>query len=247
MAKFLILSLLPLVLLAGCIVTEPGNTPSKTSDTQSPLRSVPVDGNYIAITFDDGPHPVNTPKILDILKEYDVKATFFSLGKNVLRHKKIAQRIVAEGHEIQNHSWSHRDYSKLNSEEIRADLEETSKVIKEITGKEPHLFRPPYGKLADGQGEWISRELGYRLVYWSIDPKDWKRPGSEVITTRVVSNAQKGAILLLHDIHEDTTEAMPEILGHLKRLGFKFITVSRLAAMAKSSPLSAPSTPAVNR
>jgi peptidoglycan/xylan/chitin deacetylase (PgdA/CDA1 family) len=201
--------------------------------TQISFNSVPVDGPYIAITFDDGPSEKLTPKLLDLLAAQHIKATFFVIGQNAAAYPAILKRIVREGHEIGNHSWSHPSFAKLSDESVRRELRKTDDAIAAVVGRRPTLLRPPYGSITPRQKRWIYDEFGYQTILWDVDPLDWKRPGPSVIANRIVKGTRSGAIILSHDIHPGTIEAMPATLADLAAKGFKFTTVSELIAMAR--------------
>ena len=224
--------------------TEPPASAPSAAPSSSPatprisFNYVHVDGNYIALTFDDGPDKKLTPKLLDLLAQHHIKATFFVVGQNAAEFPDIVARAAREGHEVGNHSWSHPNFYKMSDDNIRRQLRQTDDAIKTATGKRPTLMRPPYGNLSNRQKQWIHQEFGYRFVLWDVDPLDWKRPGPTVICNRILKETRPGSIVLSHDIHAGTIEAMHDTLDQLEAKGFKFVTVSELIAMAK------PETPA---
>jgi peptidoglycan/xylan/chitin deacetylase (PgdA/CDA1 family) len=195
-----------------------------------------VSGNYIAITFDDGPHPQNTPRLLDILAARNIKATFYVIGRSVDLHPGVLRRTVAEGHEIGNHSHTHRLLSKLGESEVRQEMQRCQDAVGRAAGVRMRTMRPPYGGLLQSQRELVHREFGYPTILWSVDPLDWKRPGPSVITSRILSGTTAGGIVLAHDLHSQTVDAMPATLDGLLRRGFKFVTVSQLIAMKTETP-----------
>ena len=192
---------------------------------------VMVSGNYVAITFDDGPHPQNTPRLLDMLRARNIKATFYVIGRSVDVHPQIVRRTVAEGHEIGNHTHTHRLLSKLSDSEVRTELSRCRDAIGRAAGVQPRTMRPPYGGLLQRQRELVHSEFGYPTILWSVDPLDWKRPGPSVVASRILSGASSGGIILAHDLHSQTVDAMPAALDGLLRRGYKFVTVSQLLAM----------------
>jgi len=192
---------------------------------------VPISQPYVALTFDDGPHPQNTPRLLDLLRERNVKATFYVIGRNVDLYPAITRRIVAEGHEIGNHSFTHRNMSKLSDDAAREEMTKTRDSIVRATGVQPRTMRPPYGALLQRQREWIHAEFGYPTIMWAVDPRDWQRPGPSVVTSRILASTTPGAIILAHDLHAPTVDAMPGTVDGLLRKGYKFVTVSQLLAM----------------
>lgn len=206
-----------------------GSDFSRTSGVSFSRVSVP--GNYIAMTFDDGPHPKNTTRLLDMLRARNIKATFYVIGQSVNLYPAVVRRTVAEGHEIGNHSNTHRLLSKLGDSDVRADLARCRDAVVNAAGVKPATLRPPYGGLLQRQREWIHDEFGYPTILWSVDPLDWKRPGAGVISSRILAGASAGGIVLAHDLHSQTVDAMPATLDGLLRRGFKFVTVSQLLAM----------------
>lgn len=254
------------VLAPSTPITTPAVSPTNSSNTpvpsalQTPLQSTPqsverssyssvhVDGPYIAMTFDDGPHPTLTPKLLDILKERHIHVTFFVLGQMVKDHPEILQREVAEGHEIGNHTWDHLALTKVVNKEggLKHEIVDTSELIKQVTGNPPTLLRPPYGATTARLSRAIEKEYGMKVILWSVDPVDWRDPGAKVVSERILSGwkesggAKAGAIILSHDIHKGTIEAMPATLDALLAKGFKFVTVSELMAMESKNPVTSP-------
>jgi peptidoglycan/xylan/chitin deacetylase (PgdA/CDA1 family) len=184
------------------------------------------------MTFDDGPSATLTPKLLDILAAHHLKATFFVLGEMVAEHPEILARAAREGHEIASHSWSHPNFAKMSQEGVRSQLQRTDDEIKRATGKGPTLFRPPYGSITERQKKWIHDEFGYDIILWDVDPLDWRRPGPAVVRNRILKETRPGSIVLSHDIHPGTIEAMPSTFDELEAKGFKFVTVSELLGMA---------------
>lgn len=199
------------------------------------VSRVLVSGNYIAITFDDGPHPQNTPRLLDMLRARNVKATFYVIGRSVDIYPQVVRRTVAEGHEIGNHSHTHRLLSKLGDEELRQEMLRCRDAVGRAAGVQPRTMRPPYGGLLQRQRELVYAEYGYPTILWSCDPLDWKRPGAGVVSSRILAGTSAGGIVLAHDLHAQTVDAMPATLDGLLRRGFKFVTVSQLLAMKTDS------------
>src|SRR5437588_1932660 len=215
--------------------SEKREPPVATEDSIT-FSSVHVDEPYIALTFDDGPSATLTPKLLDLLAAHHIKATFFVIGENVAEHPDIVARAAREGHEIGNHSWSHPNFAKISAESVRSQLQRTDDAIKNATGNRPTLMRPPYGSVTEREKRWIHDEFGYRIILWDVDPYDWKRPGPAVVRNRILKETQPGSIVLSHDIHPGTIEAMPSTFDALEAKGFKFVTVSELIRMAVPQP-----------
>jgi peptidoglycan/xylan/chitin deacetylase (PgdA/CDA1 family) len=221
---------------------KPSAAPVKPKATPTPaepaitFNSVHVDGPVIALTFDDGPNATLTPKLLDLLAARHLKATFFVVGQNAADHPDILKRAVREGHEIANHSWSHPNLGKMSDDAVRRELQKTDDAITAAIGKRPTLMRPPYGSITARQKKWIHEEFGYRIILWDVDPLDWKRPGPSVVTARILKETKAGSIVLSHDIHPPTLEAMPATFDQLMKKGFKSVTVTELLGMATPIP-----------
>lgn len=253
-----ILALLALAAVTGGGIaqTTPPLATATSPSAQSPSKkitwsSVNADGPYIALTFDDGPHATNTPRLLEMLAKRNIKVTFFVIGQCVQDHPDILKRELAEGHEIGNHSWTHPMLSKMSESGVHNELQRTQDAIVQATGYTPKLMRPPYGALTEKQRTWVNNQFGYKIILWAVDPLDWKRPGPSVVAHRILSETRSGNIILMHDIHGGSIDAIPEIVDGLLAKGFKFVTVSQLLAMdrpgkpkpgASSAP--SPSTPA---
>ena len=208
-------------------------TKPSAPEAQITFSFVHVDGPYIALTFDDGPSAKLTPKLLDLLAAHHLKATFFVIGENVSEHPEIVARAAREGHEIGNHTWSHPNLGKMSDDAVRRQLQRTEDAIKSAIGARPTLLRPPYGSITARQKRWIHDEFGYAIILWDVDPLDWKRPGAEVVRNRIVKQTRPGSIVLAHDIHPGTIDAMPATIEQLEANGFKFVTVSELIQMAR--------------
>lgn len=185
----------------------------------------------IAITFDDGPHGVNTPRLLDMLKKRKIKATFYVVGNMVEYNPQILRRIIAEGHEIGNHTVTHGNLARMSDASLRKELKGAHDMIVEATGVAPRTMRPPGGAITSEQKKLMLREFGYPTILWSVDPEDWKKPGVSVVTSRLLNGASPGGILLVHDLHKSTVDAMPATLDGLLKKGYRFVTVTELILM----------------
>ena len=229
----------------------PSGKPTTTPAAPAPkttISSVHVDVPYIALTFDDGPDRKLTPRLLDLLAQHHIHATFFVVGENAAQYPDILQRAVREGHEIGNHSWSHPNFAKMSEESVRSQVKRTEEAIEDATGARPTLLRPPYGSITARQKRWLHEDMGYEIILWDVDPLDWKNPGPSVVTNRILKETRAGSIVLSHDIHAQTIEAMPQTLRELEEKGFKFVTVSELLKMATAptpppKPVNAAATP----
>ena len=182
----------------------------------------------ISLTFDDGPHPIQTPLLLDILKSYDVQATFFVIGCYVEHRSKIIARIHDEGHQLGNHTYSHSDMSSLTMDEVLSEIDRTNELVYKAAGIETKIFRPPFGALQEEKRFELFKKREMPTVLWSVDPKDWLRPGKQHISDYVIKYSKSGSIVLTHDIFRSTVNAVPEILDTLISQGYSFETVSNL-------------------
>ncbi|SDN37365.1 polysaccharide deacetylase family sporulation protein PdaB [Paenibacillus sp. yr247] len=199
---------------------------------------ITTDQKVIALTFDDGPHPEYTAQILDLLKQYEAKATFFVVGNKVKLYPDVLLRTLNEGHEIANHTYSHAYLSKKNN--IKKEINKTEELIYATTGSRCQLFRPPGGFYNDRLVS-IVRAEGYKVIMWSwqLDTKDWSTPGVNKIVNRVLNNSKNGNIVLFHDYIEGPTQtiaALKIILPELKRRGYRLVTVSELLNYNKAIP-----------
>lgn len=217
----------------------PGAAPTKLS-----YSSCNVEGQVVAMTFDDGPHAQNTPRLLDILKQRGIKATFFVVGQNAVEYPDILKRIAADGHELANHSYSHPVLASLGESALKDQLEKTHQAVLHATGINMKVMRPPYGALSEPQRRWTNATFGYRTILWDVDPLDWKFRDAARVESEILGHAKSGSIILSHDIHKSTVDAMPSTLDALTAKGFKFVTVSELIALDRPS---APKTPAASK
>ncbi|MEV7465988.1 polysaccharide deacetylase family protein [Streptomyces kronopolitis] len=189
----------------------------------------------VALTFDAGPSE-HTDRLLDILKREKVHATFFMLGAHhVDKRPAEVKRIDAEGHELANHTWSHRILTDIEPAAARREMSRVQDAVRRITGKTPKLMRPPQGR-TDESVSAISKELGLAQVLWSVTAKDYATEDPALITKRVLEQTERDGIILLHDIYRGTVPAVPGILKELKRRGYTVVTVSQLLAPAKPQP-----------
>ncbi|WP_406392195.1 polysaccharide deacetylase family protein [Streptomyces sp. NBC_00887] len=222
--------------LSGCSMqtTAPGSARRDApSDAKGSFGQVDCRrAKCIALTFDAGPAK-DTPHLLDVLEEKKVPATFFLLGRDhVLKHPGTVRRIQAEGHEVANHTWTHEILTDREPGEIRAELEKTQLAIERITGKRPRLMRPPQGR-TDDTVSGICEELGLSQILWSATAKDYSTNDSALIRKRILDQAGRDGIILLHDIYRGTVPAVPGIIDTLKDRGYTFVTVPQLMAPAE--------------
>ena len=203
---------------------EPKPAPAPAPATPAPA---PTTGNkVIALTFDDGPGPY-TAHLLDILDQYGAKATFFLIGSKVSGQASVVRSIQARGHQLGNHSWSHPELSKLSVDQIAGEIDRTNEAIRQATGVKPSILRPPYGAVNGVVLEQL-RARGMSSILWSVDTRDWADRNSQIVCSRAVAGARPGAVILMHDIHQTSVNAVPCILGSLKQQGYSFVTIQRL-------------------
>ena len=188
----------------------------------------------VALTFDDGPDEVFTPQILDILKKYNIKATFYVIGEKVQYNKKIIRREYEEGHEIGNHTFTHINAAKKSRAEIESEVTKTQEAIKEVTGEYPTLFRPPYRALSRDLCQTV-KSKNMNIILWSnIDVRDWSNPGVNSIVSTIENKVENGNIIILHDYNtvrndkSQTIQALEIVIPKLKEKGYKFVTISEL-------------------
>ena len=178
----------------------------------------------IALTFDDGPHPRYTKLLLDGLKKRGVAATFFVVGKNISGNEELIARMEQEGHLIGNHTYDHVKISDLSAEQACAQVERTSALVREITGKDTEFIRPPFG-------EWNKdMECSFTMipVLWSVDPLDWTTENTSLIKERILKDVQEGDIILMHDYYRSSVDAALDVVDALLAQGYEFVTVDRM-------------------
>ena len=177
----------------------------------------------VALTFDDGPSPKTTPIALELLKKYNAKGTFFMVGHAVEGNEKIVKQVVAEGHQIGNHSWDHPVLTKISLEKAKSQINDTTAALKKASGLDVHIMRPPYGAI----NETIQAAVDQSFILWDVDTLDWKNRNTASIM-KEVRKAQPGSIILMHDVHQTTIDALPLILQYLTEQGFEMVTIEEL-------------------
>lgn len=204
------------------------NTSNKTSNNKNEDESIEDKASdktkQVALTFDDGPDPEVTTAILATLKKYDAKATFFMLGSRVEYYPEIAKNVEKAGHELGNHTWNHPDLTKASAKKVNSEIANTSSIIKDVTGKNATVFRPPYGAAND----LVRGQTDLPSILWDVDTLDWKHRNANELLRIVKSRTQDGSIVLMHDIHQSTADGLDSVLAYLKNEGFTFVTVSEL-------------------
>ncbi len=196
--------------------------------------SVPGKGKVIAFTFDDGPRPW-TAGVLDALKKRGIKGTFFVTGTEAVTFRTLVRRMIAEGHEVGNHTLTHKDMWMHRSpqEKVDREIRRAHETLIKLTGVAPKVFRPPGGNFRDDQCQWTYDEFGYANIWWSVDPRDGERikPSTTQFRNRIMGQVKDGAIILSHDLHRSSAAAIPATLDALIAKGYKFLTVSELIAL----------------
>jgi len=187
-------------------------------------RNIDYTKPMIALTFDDGPTNKYTNQILDILEEYNAAATFFVLGNKVEKNASTLQRMVLQGCEIGNHSYSHKQLSNLSKEKLQYEIEQTNTAVNNVIGIKPNYLRPTYGSV----NRFIRKNTDMKIVLWTIDSKDWKYRNKDTIAERVLKDIEDGDIILMHDIYKSTVEAVRILVPELIHRGYQLVTVSEL-------------------
>lgn len=184
----------------------------------------------IALTFDDGPHKKYTSEILDILDEYQIKATFFVIGRNCTENPELVCREIESGHEVGNHTYSHPHLTKIREEKLCSEIIATENILFELKEYQPRLFRPPEGVYSGTVSKTLER-FDYTPILWTVDTTDWRLPSAKNIADRVLNNISSGAIILCHDYvsgKSNTPDALRIFIPELINRGYVFVTVSEL-------------------
>lgn len=195
-----------------------------------------TDRQLVALSFDDGPHPVYTPQVLDGLHRYGVRATFFLIGQNVEEHPTLARRLATENHEIGNHTFTHPSLPFLSDSQVLSEIRRTHEAIHCHTGRQPQFLRPPMGLFSRRIVDLIETS-GYRTVIGDVYPRDPHRPGTQKIISRILDRVRPGSLIILHDggngrktDRSQTVNALAQVIPALLDRGFQFVTLSELAA-----------------
>ncbi len=201
--------------------------PDPDEPAESPEPDDKRGGKAIYLTFDDGPSSAHTRRVLELLDQYDAKATFFQVGEEAAARPQLTRAVVERGHALGNHTWNHKDLRKLSRRAVSHQINRTSAVLGRISGRPVTCLRPPYGaKNARVKAVIRSKKLAMKL--WDIDPRDWKRPGAAAIAKKVVSKAHPSAVVLMHDgggNRSQSVKALKRILEALGEKGYRFETL----------------------
>ncbi|OLT54469.1 hypothetical protein BJF88_09010 [Cellulosimicrobium sp. CUA-896] len=181
----------------------------------------------VALTFDDGPD-AETGRLLEVLAEKHATATFFVVGRNVAARPQVARAVVEGGHLVANHTWDHPRLTTLDDAAVRDQLERTQSAVRDATGTAPTFLRPPYGDV-DDRVRSLATRAGLRVELWDLDTQDWRTRDAEETRRRVAAQVRPGSVVLLHDIHGSTVDAVAGIVDDLRREGYRLVTVDLLA------------------
>ena len=212
-----------LLLLAVCLPWEKQEQ-ILSADAYAEL---PVQGKYVALTFDDGPRRATTALLLDGLQERGASATFFLVGEQLAGNEDLVLRMVQEGHQIGNHTWSHKSLLKGNKEDFTAEIQRVTAALNQLVGLDSYWIRPPYGQISTE----CMKIAAVPLVKWSVDPRDWENRDSERIVQAVLENIEPGSVVLLHDIYPTSVAAALQLVDQLTAWGYEFVTVEELLAL----------------
>ncbi len=223
------LCLVALILLLSSLLNIPGRLAAVVSPGERlvPIYYVETDEKKVALSFDASWGAERTEKILELLKEKEIKTTFFLTGFWVEAYPEYVRLIAGAGHEIGNHTLTHPHLNSLTGEEIRTEIEKVEQLIKEVSGQKTTLFRPPFGEYSNQVIE-AAEGLGYKTIQWSIDSLDWQNLTEEEILERVTSRAHKGAIILMHNNGLYTADALPGIIDYFHKHGYEIVPISEL-------------------
>lgn len=202
------------------------NEESEKLPAEAPETSIDTGKPMVALTFDDGPS-AHTQRLLDIFLKHGGKGTFFVLGNTLDNRRDTLKRMVAEGHEIGNHSWSHRQFTNIGIDEVKDQIMMTRAKIYDITGVDCTIVRPPYGACNDDIRA-LGKELGVSYVNWSVDTLDWKTKNADKVYKEIMNDVGDGHIILCHDLHKSTVDAMERVIPELIKQGYQLVTVSEL-------------------
>lgn len=197
-----------------------------------PVKNIDPNKKMIALTFDDGPSKNHTEKILNVLKEANASATFFILGSQVHNAPYLLQRMVLEGNEIGNHTYTHKQLTTLSKAKVEEEIYQTQEAIYEVTHQYPSILRPPYGSHNDMVND-CAKETN--VVTWSIDTEDWRSKNADAVVKKVLDEVEDGSIILFHDIFASTAEAIERLVPKLQEMDYQLVTVSELEAYHKGN------------
>lgn len=216
------------------IIVFNAQVPEYQQNGWTPTRKIDPTKPMIALTFDDGPNPSSTSRILDVLEQNDAAATFFILGDRAKNNTELLKRMQTIGCQIGNHSYSHPNLSKMSAEDVASEVNGTFDIINNATGDHTKILRPPYGAYTDS----TFSPIGATLIMWSVDTLDWQSRNPDSIYDATMSTVQDGDIVLMHDIYESTADAAEKIIPALISSGYQLVTISEMSKY-KNKPLDA--------
>ncbi len=182
---------------------------------------------WIALTFDDGPHPYYTPTLLKTLRQLQVRATFFVVGKNVDRYPELVRQMVRDGHQVENHTYHHLRLSQVPLGTVREEIEAGADAIRRSTGRVSRFVRPP-GGMIDQSARWVAQSESDVVVMWTQDPADYERPDEQTLRRRLFESVRPGSIILLHEKVPVTVKVLPEFVREMRRRGYEFVTIEQM-------------------
>lgn len=227
---FLILMIADIFLLINLLSIWNRGSESRQNEKQDTYKAVDqpyvetVYPKQVALTFDDGPHEVFTPMLLDGLKERGVKATFFLMGENIEGKEEIVKRMEEEGHLIGSHSYKHQQMTKQTEKIVLESIEKNSELIASITGEYPVYLRPPYGDWNDT----LENDVDMTTVFWTVDSLDWKYQNADKTLKKILKDTEDGDIILMHDIFQTSVEAALKVIDTLEGEGYTFVTIDEM-------------------
>jgi peptidoglycan-N-acetylglucosamine deacetylase len=255
--------LIPILLLLGCVIDHPKQSQPQSQPKWSEQQRVakphslslaelqrkypnsfffagPTNKHQVALTFDDGPDLIYTPKILDILKKNQVKATFFLVGENAQRYPQMVKRIIEEGHVVANHSYNHPNFRKVSELQFHDQIQKTEKILQKLTGYSPKLIRPPYGNINEEQIKWTASQH-FTVVNWNVDSLDWRGLTADQVVSNVLADTSSGSIILQHSAGKrgrlsGSVQALDVIIHKLKESRIRMVTVPELLDIPKALP-----------
>lgn len=227
--KYILAGLFGLLVTCGGLfwqyaVYEGSDPVRKTATVISNADWADPEEKLVALTFDDGPHPVYTEEILDVLDQAGIKASFFMMGKEAELYPDVVKKVSDAGHLIGNHTYTHANVCQISADETTEEITKTNDILEGLTGKRPQFFRPPFGC----KNETLEKQTGMFWIFWDVDTLDWSLQNAEQVYCKVVKNVGENDIILMHDAYPSTVEAVRELIPALQEMGYTFVTVDRL-------------------
>lgn len=227
--KYILTGLFGLLVMCGGLfwqyaVYEGSDPVRKTATVISNADWTDPAEKLVALTFDDGPHPVYTEEILDVLDQAGIKASFFMMGKEAELYPDVVKKVSDAGHLIGNHTYTHANVCQISADETTEEITKTNDILEGLTGKRPQFFRPPFGC----KNETLEKQTGMFWIFWDVDTLDWSLQNAEQVYCKLVKNVGENDIILMHDAYPSTVEAVRELIPALQEMGYTFVTVDRL-------------------